>query len=475
MITLGEIKINSILKKLSVLMVMFVFLGLFGVEVSAKETNQTTQIEIKDGKAILSEEDYYKLLDRIEKLEELKESDVNKNLFNYYEKSKADRETSISEMFDGVTFVVTIAGVIVAIAGVLMLFNFANGTLASMKAKKTNKKAEEKLLLLDKTEKRLDFYIKRASAQTARDLDSSIQIYNEIIDDMEKSETEDEYIFYDLGNAYLSKFKLELEITENYENDVEIEIKNLEKIYIRRLTAQHYENLLTNAIEKFKKFLEKNSEKTISTIANLRIAECSIYIGDYAYAFKILNNIDYNEIWKERLTSKITASIILYPNEYTIFRKYVKNNDSLATNTSCHLDVYNQLIFNKIFSNYFVFDKSIKNIKSNYIKEYEKYKDDTYNKLNQELDNSYNIFNQLYEELKYSNSEDALIDVLYDFNNFTDVKSGEKQLKDVIFVVFNEYCKEFLFDLYDSDVDKYNAIVDKLKKMKIGLQNIKTT
>lgn len=484
---------SNILKKLSALIVMLVFMSLFSVVVSATETTQNTS---RDGNVILSEDEYNNLIERVEELEQLKADEINNNLFDYYEKSKADRETGISEIFNGLAITVGVLGIAVTLllAGTAF-FNYREMKNVAEKAEKTNKKAqktnenaeetnkkaEEKFSELDETKKNLDLYrktldlyIKKAKAQTSNDLDLNVRIYTEVIEEMEQYNIKDEDIYFQRGNTYLLKFRLKMGMVENYQNDINIEIKNLEKIFEHSYLADEYKYLLADAISDFQKFLEKSTSNYLYDTTKLKIIESLIYKQEYK---KLCNEVnreaDYEIARKEML--KVLALIFVKTNLYETFKK---NVDEEIFN-SISLDLYwnHELLFNRIFANEIVFNSFIacSNPGNRGIEDLNESKEIAYTELMKSLDDAYNLFKKLSEDyfyvyLEHGGSFDTLLDdLLDDFTTCTKIRNSTLEMKQASFFVFNEYCRKYLRDLppakYDSILLKVNEIIKYFQNM----------
>lgn len=492
--TIGEINMNNTLKKLTVLTLLFVFTGLFSTVVSATEVKQPTQTENTDDSITLPKDEYNNLLKRIEELEQLKVDEINQNLFDYYEKSKADTETGISTMFSFVAIVVGVAGVLVAIAGILVVINFTEGRKASKKAVETNKEAEEtnkkaveKLLLLDETKnqldlyaKQLDLYTKRAKAQTSTDLALSIDIYTEVINEMEQFGLEDEYIFYERGNAYLSKFKQDKGIVDDRKGNVDIEIKNFERVYDKLFFTSYYiwfyTDLLTKAIDDFKNFSEKTSTDSLYITTNLKIIECLMYRKDYEKVFIALNDVNDDKANKDELISKIVALIIVQPNLYETFEKYADENT--FKDISYYIYSYRELILNRIFANDIIFDVLVVDRCNRGEEDLIESRQTAYFELMKKLDVAHNLCNKLnelylYTSLEYGKSLDTLLeDLLDDFTTCNKIRDGKLKIKQAMFFVFNEYCATYLCALNSTE---YNSILHKINEITQDLRNTKTT
>lgn len=438
----------------------------------------------------------------------MKKDEINNNLFEYYEKSKTDRETGISEIHDVVSDELTFLGIVItALLIVTGFLNYREAKNAAEKAKETSEKADktnekankviievnkqlvasrtniaemnnklieydksvqnikEKLSELDKIENKLNLYVEKSKAQTSNDLDVSIKIYTKIINKMEETGDEDEYIFYDRGNAYLSKFRLEEEIAENYKGNIEVEINNLESIHkipnLTRWNQYYLDSLNRKAIKDFKEFLEKNSTDELYTKANLKIIECSIYIEEYEQAFVTLNNVNKDGTFNSELISKVIALIIIEPNVYEIFEKFTDTNT--VKNISYYIHLYSELIFEKIFANEFIFNKRLIDNIINDKNNSEKLIDNTYNELIEKLDVAYEVC----FKIRFDTVGLNLKNIFDDFNNLDKIRKGNIDINYDSFIVFNRYCVEFLSKLdIDRNNERYNEIKDRLTKMR---------
>lgn len=473
---------NNILKKLSILTVLFVFLGTSSLVVSATEISQnvqTTQIQSANNSVTLSEDEYNNLLKRIEELEQLTQLEelspdkINQNLLDYYEKTKADRETNISMLSAFLAMAIT---VLLGVVGVVIGINYTEGRNASEKAEQTNKKAEKankkaekKLSELDETKIKLDLYIEKAKAQTTNDFDLSIEIYNEVINKMQELKLEDEYIFYERGNTYLTKFRQLAGIIDNYKRDIDIEIENLENIEENPYLIEEYSYLLDNAIMDFKKFLEKDCTDSLYNTTKFKLAECLIYKKEYEKAFINLNDVKDSKVTKFQPIYKVIALIIIYPDLYKSFSQCIEDDSRLFIYISGVVKLHRSLIFERIFANELIFNTSLTVIEKRSEEEFEKHKNDSYNELMEKLDTAYKTYNELILREMYDDITEDLEYILYDFNRLTQIKSGKINIKDAEFFVFNNSCILFLLDL---KLDKYNELLAKVEEINNSLLNI---
>lgn len=409
-------------KKFSIL-ICFMFVLAFGSVVSADEV----QSKDADSSVVISEDEYNDLLNRITELENLKSDEINNNLLEFYEKSQADQESNLASIFDGLTNAITVLAIFVAILG-FVNFNSVNNAIDKSekavddienKAKTSIEKAEKLLekveVKIEKSEEKNSFTLKEVKESSEKainkntekvnetiekanksiaevnenlekykkiirmqeiyknkiildahnDPDFKIKIYSKIIEELEKENIKDEFIYLERANVYIStiinfvinqfqnevgdhKRKIYIDVEDN------IELKNKILFVAEAKNNNLFWGFIDNAISDLKIFIENNNftDTDDSVIfAKMKLVECYLYKFDYDKAFDILKYVNKYGIYNKEMSELLVSIVIVDIENYEKLLKEDILGEKIYDKTLCLLrDNIEKIINNSVLA-----------------------------------------------------------------------------------------------------------------------------
>lgn len=468
-------------KKLSILVLFFIFISMFITITYVKHsTEESKQTEAKNHVFYgpLQQDSYDDLTKRITELEELKADEINDNLLEYYDGIKTYKETWLS-LFIGIVGVISAAALTLACFIVGVNFVESKRTIekaeeASIKAEETNEKAEAKIATLDTkiaeyeekldiAEKRLDLYPKILAAQSSSDFYLSIELYNEVISELEQFDMNNLYLYYSRGNAYLSKFMSLTGFKDKGKNSFFDAVRMLDFLDSHQYLISASDSLLDYAIKDFKKSLGGNSGDALYAETEVKIIDCLIYKGTHEEAFKTLQGINDNA----HSFITVTALIIIKPHLYESFLPYRNDNVSFSRILS-DIHMHKGYMFKRIFQSD-IFNEYPDMVKDNKAEDEDalkKYRLDKYNELKKQLKQACEI-SESCESNNFSSLSMYLLDILFDFDTCEENATKEDyNLDEIEFRVISKECGQFLIDLDEKQFGALKKFLEEFNESK---------
>ncbi len=314
---------KKILKKLCVFIVMIILVSstVFATDNSINDNNNNVVISEEEYKNLLESietlqgqvekyssdiENIEKLKEQVEELEELKASEINNNLFEYYEKSQDIDNKNISIIFGSMSVAVAILGIGVA---VLLVINFNSSKKSIKESKEATKNAEAKvkevdtkLREYDNLKEIIDMYSKKAIIDTTQDDYMKIKSYDKIIKLLENKNINDCTIYFQVAEArrnfykghiksFTSKDDFTIKLNCFFYHDTLNDVNN----------TQDLRQNLREAIKNYNYFIEndKSDFSDLNILAIIRKIECILYLKDTSIdnivkELEILSNVEVN-------------------------------------------------------------------------------------------------------------------------------------------------------------------------------------
>lgn len=474
---------NNILKKFSVIALLFVFVSFSGVIVGASEGNlntQVTEIESTDGNVVLPEEEYNDLIKRIEELEQLKSDEIDDNLIEFYEKSNSQTSDSIGII---VGFTAVAIGAAAILIGILAVVNYKSSekTIDEAKqavndAKEANKvidKVSEKLEITDNNLKeyddkladlnkemneivnmknRLNISMKKSIAKATTDLNTKIEIYNDIIEDEYFDIIQDIQIYIDRGNTYFLMATKDFKYMNKATSYFEKRKNNLELFDITS-----YNQLILNAIHDLNFAIKFNTDNEIDdindniiTTCKIKLATCLILIKEIDESVSVCKNITMEAEGLDELVDYLSTFIIFNRRSDILF--------SVSENKFVIDKLYKHLFFKKKELLYVVFSHKYLKFQFKSPHSTESRYNEIFEVIKSELDNMFMFIKKLNRTengYEYNIEVDELISVLKKCRNLTD--SLQLYTQDVVSYDVGQ-------SIYRFSEEQFQQLIDKVKE-----------